>query len=437
MATPSPDSRRLRDWLAWLETLSPREIELGLDRVAAVLERLHIPRPARVVHVAGTNGKGSTVAMLEGLYAAAGRRVACYTSPHVLRYNERMRVAGRELSDADIIAAFEAVEAARRGMPLTYFEYGTLAALVAFAAAGADVWVLEIGLGGRLDAVNAIDPDGVVITNVSLDHCDWLGPDIESIAREKAGVLRAGIPAVFAGDGLPLAIADEALRLGTELRVAGRDYRYAAVGGGWRFEGRGIALGELQPPSLAGEFQFANAAGALALFAALEGAAGIDAGFVARSFGRLRMTGRLQRIDGERRWLLDVAHNPGAAAVLAAELARERPAGRLLAVTGILADKDVDGILRPLLPLVDRWFAVTAESPRALPAVRLGAAVAAASGRSCRVVPDIAEALDVATRLSGPDDLLLVTGSFFTVGPALRALDPVTPDPLIYTRGAR
>ncbi len=237
MATPSPSTRSLDDWLAWLETLSPREIELGLERVADVLERLDLPRPRRVLHVAGTNGKGSTVAMLEGLYAAGGSCVASYTSPHVLRYNERMRVAGRELDDAEIVAAFATVEAARQGTPLTYFEFGTLAALVAFAARGADAWILEIGLGGRLDAVNAVDPDGVVITNVALDHCDWLGPDVESIGREKAGVMRPGIPAVFAGGTLPDSVAARARELGTRLLVAGRDYRYAADAGGWRYGG--------------------------------------------------------------------------------------------------------------------------------------------------------------------------------------------------------
>lgn len=417
-----PGTRVLGDWLAWLETLSPREIELGLERVTVVLERLALQRPRRVIHVAGTNGKGSTVAMLEALYRRdASRNVASYTSPHVEHFNERMRVDGCDLGDDAILDAFEIVEAARDGIPLTYFEFGTLAAFVAFDRAGADTWVLEIGLGGRLDAVNALDPDGAVITNISLDHCEWLGNDIESIAREKAGVMRTGIPVVFAGERAPQAIADTAHRVGARLLLRDRDFHIATnPDGTWDFSGDNGALENLARPALAGRFQLVNAAGALALYGALE--PGADATAVNAAFASLQLPGRLQRIDNARHWLLDVAHNPGAAEVLAQALGDEATKGSVIAILGVLADKDVDGILNPLLARIDRWIAVTPEAPRALPAHQLAQRIAARSGRPCRVVPDIEAALRTAAALSDTDDLLLVSGSFYTVGPALTCL---------------
>jgi len=436
-ATGAPRTRVLADWLAWLETLSPVEIDLGLERVADVLGRLDLPRPRRVVNVAGTNGKGSTVAMLEGLYRQRGERVACYTSPHVVRYNERLRVAGRELDDAAIVDAFERVEAARRGTRLTYFEYGTLAALVAFAEACADTWVLEIGLGGRLDAVNAVDPDGALVTNVSLDHCEWLGPDVESIAREKAAVMRAGRPAVFGATPAPAALVEHADAIGADLRLAGRDYRYSADGDTWRFAGRDVELDGLARPSLAGDFQLANAAATLALFEALEGADALDGAAVDAAFAALCLPGRLQAFEADgRQWLLDVAHNPAAAAVLAAELGRRPREGRLIAVLGILKDKDAEGLVGPLLPIVDRFIATTPESSRALDAVELARRVSELSGKPCRIAPGVPAALAAAARLAGPGDTILVSGSFYTVGPALQRLGVPAPAAR-YTRGAR
>ncbi|MEQ8205030.1 MAG: folylpolyglutamate synthase/dihydrofolate synthase family protein [Woeseia sp.] len=418
----APDTDSLASWLRWLETLSAHEIELGLERVQTVLKRLELPRPRRVLHVAGTNGKGSTVAMLEALYLERGDSVACYTSPHVVRYNERMRVQGRMVDDAEILASLRRVEAVRDGIPLTYFEFGTLAALVAFAARRADVWVLEIGLGGRLDAVNALDPDAAVITNISLDHCDWLGPDTESIAREKAGVMRRGIPVVYAALQPPAAITQIADELAARLHVAGRDYEVTTNGNRWSYSGSGLFLEGLGKPGLQGRFQICNAAGAVTLYALLEG--NIDAATIDRAFGRLRLQGRMQRIDTTRHWLLDVAHNPGAAEVLAETLREDYPGRRLVFVIGVLADKDLAGILRPVLALADAWVAVTPENSRALPASILAARIAEASGKPCRIAATVAEGLDVAECLSNKDDLVVVTGSFFTVGPATEALVP-------------
>ena len=218
-----PDSAPLSDWLSWLETCSPNEIELGLERVEVVLERLGLDSPEHLLLIAGTNGKGSCVAMTQALLLASGVSVGAYTSPHVARFNERIVVNHTEVTDNQIIAAFERVEIARVDVPLTYFEYGTLAAMVVFAAAKLQVWVLEVGMGGRLDATNVLDPTAAIITNVSLDHCEWLGNDIESIATEKAGVMRKGAPVVFGAEKVPKAVLARAAEVGADLLVAGRD----------------------------------------------------------------------------------------------------------------------------------------------------------------------------------------------------------------------
>lgn len=418
----------LDDWLAWLDTLSPREIELGLDRVQNVLSRMELPRPRHVIHVAGTNGKGSTAAMLEAMFIGAGTRVGCYTSPHVRRFNERMRVQGRELDDDAILAAFRVVEAARQKVILTYFEFGTLAALAAFAKADTEALVLEIGLGGRLDAVNAVDPDAAIITNVTLDHCDWLGDDIESIAVEKAGVMRRGIPAVYGSGQVPAAIITEATRQGADLRLAGRDFDYGDDGGSWHWRGRAQSCADLRKPALAGAFQLQNAAAVLAVIEALGLAAMLDAASVNAAMQRLALPGRLQQIEGRRRWLLDVAHNPDAARVLGAALPDINTSGRLVAVFGVLADKDIDGIVAPLCDAVDTWIAVPADSPRALAPEALAARVANRCGKPCRIAGSIAAGLAQAASLTSADDRILVTGSFYTVGPALECLDKMEPD---------
>ena len=226
----------LDNWLAWLETLSPTEIDLGLDRVLEVLDRLQVARPGRVIHVAGTNGKGSSVAMLEALFLQLGNRIGSYTSPHVSRYNERIRIDGEPVSDAEIINAFERVEAARQNVPLTYFEYGTLAAVLVFESNQVETAILEVGMGGRLDAVNAIEPDAGIITNVSLDHCDWLGEDIESIAAEKAGILRSDKAFVFGARDVPDAILSAAEEMGADLTLVRSPYRDMFA------EGTGLSL---------------------------------------------------------------------------------------------------------------------------------------------------------------------------------------------------
>ncbi len=408
-------------WLARLETLSPVEIDLGLERVTRVLDRLALPRPATVLHVAGTNGKGSSVALLESLFRSSGAHVGAYTSPHVRRYNERIRVAGKEADDDQIVSAFERIESVRDGEALTYFEFGTLAAMVVFADAEVDTVILEVGMGGRLDAVNAVEPDAGIITNIALDHCDWLGEDVEAIAREKAGIMRADKPVVFGARDLPQAIAGTAAAVGARLLVAGRDYDWSVSGSTWAWQGVAHRLDALARPSLPGDHQLANAAGVLTLVEALGRQDMLLAEAVNACLSDLRLEGRMQTLEADPRWLFDVAHNPAAAEALSRVLGND-PRARTVAIIALLDDKDVEGIVAPLAPCVDEWIAVTADSPRAIEASELARRVANTVGEACLEATSLEMALARADNLTEPSDRILVTGSFYLVGPALQRL---------------
>ena len=415
----------LSDWLTWLETLSPTEINLGLERTSKVLQRLDLPRPAHVLLIAGTNGKGSSVAMADALLRASGFCTGAYTSPHLNSYNERIVVDSVAASDAEIIAAFETVDAARGETELTYFEFGTLAALVVFAAANLDVWILEVGLGGRLDATNAIEPTASLITNVSLDHCDWLGKDVETIALEKAGVMRPGIPTVFGDKNVPKSVLRQADACAAVLLKAGSDFDIDVNADGrwsWR-NGPSHVYAGLMPPGLAGEFQLANAAAVLMLLEAAGLSESMNADLINKVLPGVSLTGRLQRlqVDGNE-WLIDVAHNPAAAQALARTLNSMPPAGASFAIVGVLDDKDVKGLIGALAEHVDRWIAVTADNYRALPANELGRQIANLTGRPCFVADAVASAIEFARRESSENDRILATGSFFTVGPVLDQL---------------
>ena len=423
-----PIATPLDAWLARLETLSVAEIDLGLERVESLLDRLELQLPATVLHVAGTNGKGSSVAMLEALLRQTGRRVGCYTSPHILRYNERVRVDGREADDLQLTAAFETIEAVRCDVPLTYFEFGTLAALSHFTSANVDIAILEVGMGGRLDAVNAVEPTAGLITNIALDHCDWLGDDVEKIAFEKAGIMRAGKPVVFAARERPNAIDTQAASIGAELVAAGRDFEWTCEQGSWSWQGVSTDLCNLRLPSLHGKIQVQNAAGVLAMVEAAGFDDLLNNDVVDAALTNLQVTGRMQRIslDGVD-WLLDVAHNPAAAAVLAAELRQPTETGMVIAVTAMLDDKNVEGIVSELHDIVDHWIAVTADNPRAISAAELSRRVANASNKPCLATASVSEALDNARRLAGEGDRIVVTGSFYLVGPVLEALELYSP----------
>jgi len=412
----------LDDWLPWLESLSPREIVLGLERVHTVLEQLSLPRPECVITIAGTNGKGSSIAFAEALLLQQGVRTGSYTSPHVHRYNERTRIDGRPVSDAAIISALQAVEAARGDIPLTFFEFGTLATLVAFADASADAWLLEVGMGGRLDAVNAIEPDGCLITNISLDHCAWLGNDIESIAAEKAGIMRAGKPVVFGAASVPEAIPHRALESGAELIVAGRDFSYEInADQSWSWQGRRLGLDDIEEPAMQGSVQYRNAAGVLALFEALSLDKMLHRPDVDSAMKNVRVAGRFEQIAD--RWIVDVAHNPAAAEALAGELDALEMKRPLIAVVGMLADKDVPGYIEPFGPLVDRFIAVSIEATRGADAQMTAIAIANATNKPCQIMDNVDGALAAAATMAGDDGRILVTGSFYVAGPALKWIE--------------
>lgn len=421
----------LSDWLDYQQRVHPRAIELGLDRVREVWRRLGAPAPAPVViTVGGTNGKGSTVAFLEAMLAADGRRVGAYTSPHLLRYNERVRIAGREAEDAELIEAFERIEAACRAGPgapvaLTYFEYGTLAALWIFSRSALDVAVLEVGLGGRLDAVNLIDADVAIVTTVDLDHQDWLGNDRETIGREKAGIFRAGHVAIAGEDAPPQSLLDEARRIGADLRVAGRDFHAQRADDGWHWHGpeQGAEALHLPLPALDAPCQVANAAAAIAALHALRARLGWHPAALAAGVAHAHVSARLQRFGRNPELVVDVAHNPQAARVLAAWLQAQPRGGRTLAVFGALGDKDVHGVVQALAGRIDAWHLAGLErdSPRGLTAAELRQALGDAlqdAGPST-LHADVEAALDAAFAQALPGDRVLAFGSFFVAAPAL------------------
>jgi dihydrofolate synthase/folylpolyglutamate synthase len=414
--------RSLADWLEHIAQGHPREIALGLERVAAVRDRLGFALDAVVLTIGGTNGKGSCVAMLEAILRAAGYRVGAYTSPHLLRYNERIRLDGIEAKDAALCEAFAAIEAARGEIPLTYFEHGTLAALWLFARAGLDAVVLEVGLGGRLDAVNVVDPDVALVTTVDLDHQDWLGPDREAIGREKAGIFRPGRPAIYGGEDPPESLLAHAAAIGADLRLAGRDFDAEARSADWDYRsGGGRRRAGLPLPALRGAFQVENAAAVVATLEAV--AARLPVGNAALREGLLaaQPAGRFQVFPGPVTTVLDVAHNPQAARALRENL-RQFAAGRgrTLAVFSMLADKDIAAVVSEMGPEIAAWF----HAP--LPVLR-GASSELIAQRLAAAAPDaprngfdtLADAWRAAHAQARPGDRVLVFGSFYTVAALL------------------
>lgn len=423
----------LADWLDYQQRVHPRSIELGLDRVRAVWQRLGAPALAPVViTVGGTNGKGSTVAFLEAMLACAGKRVGAFTSPHLHRYNERIRVDGREADDASLMDAFARIEAARVSGPgeaiaLTYFEFGTLAALWIFSQSPLDVAVLEVGLGGRLDAVNIIDADAAIVTTIDLDHQQWLGLDRDSIGREKAGIFRTGRPAIVGDATAPPGLLDAARASGAQVRLAGRDFRADRHAGAWRWSGwaedAAPASIELPPPTLAAPGQIDNAAAAIAALYALRARLGWNADAIARGVAGARVDARLQRFGGEPPLIVDVAHNPQAARMLAQWLRANPAPGRTLGVFGALGDKDVRGVADALALQIDLWFlaGLDADSPRGLSSPDLHDALAPALERSAvqGTHPDVASALAAAFGQARAGDRVIAFGSFFVAAAAL------------------
>jgi dihydrofolate synthase/folylpolyglutamate synthase len=415
----------LSEWLAYLETLHPKAIAMGLDRVSAVYARLGVVLRCPVITVGGTNGKGSTCALLECMLRAGGYRVGAYTSPHLLHYNERVRVDAADATDDALLQAFAAVESARLTTPLTYFEFGTLATLWLLARAELDVAVLEVGLGGRLDAVNVVDADVAIVTTVAIDHVDYLGTTREDIGREKAGIFRSGAFAICADRLPPATLLAQASAICAKLLRIGIDYDFTAHDGQWSYRGPGGTRHGLPIPALRGAYQLANAATALAALDVLRDRLPVPMGAVREGLVSVELPGRLQVLPGRPVIVLDVAHNPQAAAALADSLGSMGFHPQTWAVFGIMADKDIGSVIAALLPRVDRWYVASLPPPRGATAegLRLRLEAAGVAPAAIRDFNDPASAYRAAREAVAEADRIIVFGSFLTVAAALALTD--------------
>ncbi|MFP5473521.1 MAG: bifunctional tetrahydrofolate synthase/dihydrofolate synthase [Gammaproteobacteria bacterium] len=418
--------KTLADWLAYAEQLHAKNIALGLDRVQAVARRMGLALTCPVITVAGTNGKGSTCAMLEAILAQAGYRTGVYTSPHLVHFEERLRIGGQSVEGEALLPHFDAVETARtaggEAVALTYFEFTTLAILSCMAASGLDAAILEVGLGGRLDAVNIIDADCAVITSVDIDHIEFLGTDRESIGTEKAGILRAGRPAIVSDPMPPRSVVARAEDLGADLWLSGRDFTVSGDKQQWAWSGRGRRYAGLAYPALRGANQLINAAGVLAALEALRPRLPVSAQAIRQGFATVELPGRFQIVPGQPALVLDVAHNPHSAAALAENLDAMGFFPVTHAVFGAMADKDLAPILERLGPLVDRWYFTDLPTPRAARAadlMRMWTALNRRTDASASLHADPMAALSAATAAADPADRIVVFGSFFTVGGVL------------------
>ncbi|MDA1107346.1 MAG: bifunctional tetrahydrofolate synthase/dihydrofolate synthase [Proteobacteria bacterium] len=420
----------LADWLSWQETKHPRLIDLGLERVSSVLQRMGLAQPPHaVITVTGTNGKGSSVALLEAIYRAAGYRVGAYTSPHLLRYNERVRVLGEEASDVQLCEAFARIDAARGEISLSYFEFGTLAAFDIFQRAQLDVAILEVGLGGRLDAVNILDADVALVTSIGIDHVEWLGPDRESIAREKAGIFRVERPAICGDPDVPQSLRAHARDCAAPLYCLERDFGYSAdysAGtGDWSWWGRyddaSARYEHLPFPGLRGAFQLRNAAAVLMALQPLLPRLPVSEDAVRQGLLAAKLPGRFQVLPGPVTRIFDVAHNPHGAEVLARTLKEYPCVGRTLAVFSMLADKDIAGVIDRMREVIDQWHVAALPAARAASAeqivhlLRENAAQAVVHEHG-----SISAAYRAVMEQARPGDRVVVFGSFYTVAEVLQ-----------------
>ena len=431
MKNHPPEPQTLADWLGFCEQLHPKAIDMGLERVKAVADRMGLRLNCPVITVAGTNGKGSTCAMLESILLQAGYRTGVYTSPHLVRFEERLRLRGEPVNASELIAGFTSVARARAQkdpeISLTYFEFSTLAILDVMARSNLDVAILEVGLGGRLDAVNIIDADCAVITSIDLDHTELLGATREAIGFEKAGIMRTGRPVIVSDPAPPQSVLDRAKEIDAELWRFGHDFNLqgdkqqwgwaaSSAKGGRRYSG-------LAYPALRGANQLVNAAGVLAALTALRDRLPVTAQAVRNGLAFVELPGRFQIIPGQPALVLDVAHNPHAVAALAANLDAMGFFPTTHAVFGAMADKDVAAILARLGPLVDRWYFCDLPTPRAESAANLQARWQAQNTRkdaSAACFDSPALALQAAVGAADPADRIVVFGSFFTVGGVLQ-----------------
>ncbi|HEY7986502.1 MAG TPA: bifunctional tetrahydrofolate synthase/dihydrofolate synthase [Methylophilaceae bacterium] len=420
MRDPSTQPADLAGWLAYLEILHPKAIAMGLDRVNQVKQRLELNPDFPIITVAGTNGKGSTCAMLESILTQAGYKVACYSSPHLLQYNERVRVAGSDASDADLCHAFAAVEEARGDVVLTYFEFGTLAAMWHFMQGKVDVAVLEVGLGGRLDAVNVFTPSAAIITCIDIDHIEFLGNTRTSIGFEKAGIYRTGVPAICGDVDAPESIPHQAQEIGADYRQLGVHFGFDEHGETWDFWSQSERISNLPKPSLVGHYQLNNAACALEALRSLP--LNVDQPFIRAGLLKASLQGRFQKISDFPEVIVDVAHNPQAAQGLAQNLRNNSHLGRTIAVFAMLADKDMAGVVSMMQEEIDVWYVAGIQQGRGAGHEKLAQEVH-------KVLPQaslfsfatVAEAYMEACRSAHENDRIIIFGSFYTVADVLRA----------------
>jgi dihydrofolate synthase/folylpolyglutamate synthase len=415
--------KTLQEWLDWCEQLHPVAIDMGLDRVKTVADRMQLRFECPVITVAGTNGKGSTCAMLEAVLLQAGYRTGVYTSPHLVHFEERCRLHGESASAEVFAGAFAAVEAVRGDVSLTYFEFSTLAILHLMARANLDVAILEVGLGGRLDAVNIIDADCAVITSIDIDHTAILGKDRESIGFEKAGIMRAGRPVIVSDPVPPQSVIDHASAVGADLWQFGRDFNFSGDKQQWAWAGRDRRYSGMAYPALRGANQLINASGVLAVLDALRQRIPVTAQAVRNGLAMVELPGRFQIVPGQPVLVLDVAHNPHSVAALAANLDAMGFYPTTHAVLGAMADKDLLPMLQKVNPMVDKWYFTDLPLPRAAKAADLQQAWQTQNTRTdtaSSVHADPMQALQAAIDSADPADRIVVFGSFYTVGGVLK-----------------
>ena len=413
----------LADWLVHLESLHPKTIALGLERVSEVKARLDLHPTFTIITVGGTNGKGSTCAMLESILGIAGYRTGLYTSPHLIHYNERVRIGRQAVDDTALSSAFQAVENARGDFPLTYFEFGTLAAVWLFVEHKVDVAILEVGLGGRLDAVNAFDADCAIVTSIGLDHTEYLGQTLDAIGMEKAGIYRPAKPAIFGDEGMPRTISDRANQIAADLQQFGKDFRFSRQDTQWQFHGRRGNHHGLPYPALRGGYQLKNASAALAGLDELKIPLPVALQDIKRGLLEVELPGRFQVLPGRPTVILDVAHNPAAVGVLAQQLGNMGRFRQTHAVFGMLKDKDIASVVGVMTSLVDTWRLGSIDAARGASAEELLLHLTKLNlGRQATCYPSIALAYDAACRAASQDDRIIVFGSFYTVAEVIKRL---------------
>ncbi len=407
------------EWLSYIEALHPKSIAMGLDRVKTVANKLQLTPPFPIITVAGTNGKGSVCAMLSQIYVQSGYRIGCYTSPHLNRYNERVCVNLEAISDADLCTAFEAVEAARDDVALTYFEMGTLAAVWHFCRADLDIAILEVGLGGRLDAVNIFEPSCAIVTAIDLDHMEYLGETREEIGFEKAGIFRANTLAICGDENPPASLLDYAKQIGANLALINRDFRVVKTTNGWQYSTEAMQI-QLPNLGLTGDFQLNNAACAVRAVQHLDKTLPALQANIHTALAQVKLSGRFQQIQSNPLIIADVAHNPQAAKSLAYNLKSMSCAGKTLAVFAMLADKDIEGVISEVAPFISRWYVADTHSARGATALHLQKALKKHNDKmNVQLFTKVSLALAAACKDADKNDRIIVFGSFYTVADAI------------------